>query len=231
MTISPCGAWFAAGFSNRVVRLYDAYGNERGTSLDSLDVKSVCIAPDGSWFMAIRRQSVELYAADGEHKNSIFPTSGLPNSVQVAGNGTLIAIVTLAQTVELYSPNGRLAGIIQNSSGALRSVIVAPDGSWVATVLAGMTGLEVKLWNPDGGARYAFPLEVSAIAASPDGAGIATISPDGIVNLWDPAHLPARSGTRIAGSPRFLTWFSDGCRLAIGTDIGMNVFSIHSDIS
>ncbi|WP_262380549.1 WD40 repeat domain-containing protein [Nonomuraea sp. PA05] len=235
LVVSPCSTWFATTFSNGIVQLYDAQGKVRGAPLRSVGVNPVCIAPDGRWFAVTRGGAVELYSSDSEHKVTISPTSGPPESVHVSGNGSLIAIITRKDTVELYSPTGDLLGIVHESTGASDSLILAFDGSWLATqstkTRRGMSASKVKVWNSDGSPRFALPTEVRAVAASPDGTKLAVIDLDGVIGVWDIIRSSTRSSARIAGSPRLLEWFSSGAFIAIGTDVGMSVFELHTGMT
>lgn len=218
--LSPDGR-FAAICGPTSVVLWDA---DRGRELARFgplerDVTSVAFSADGRTLLVGDRLGGHLYDVathallvsypiESERGEHVVATFAGPDTVLVAG----------AKYMEVWTVAGTSQRRVALAEGSLRSIATPRDGSWVAA--ASLDG-PVEVFDLTSGELIA-ELDVPdtgvfAVAASPDGALIATSSTDGRLRLWKPdKQKPIRTFGKNESSLT-LAFSPDGRLLSSGT--------------
>jgi WD40 repeat protein len=237
MAFSPDGKALATGSLDGTVQLWDLATHRpigapltRGTGTAGA-AGSVAFSPDGTTLATGSFDGpVQLWdvATDQPIGAPLTGSTGMVGSVAFSPDGKALATGSLDGTVRLWDvASGQLAGApFTGDTGAVLSVAFSPDGKTLAT---GSDDGTVRLWDTASGRPIGAPLasggigdslllpgQGDAVAFSPDGKVLATVSIGGTVQLWEvatgrPTGIPF---SRHAGSVIQVAFSPDGKVLA-----------------
>ncbi|MEJ5314565.1 WD40 repeat domain-containing protein [Anaerolinea thermophila] len=230
LAYSPAGDFLAAGFANRVVRLWQGVGLPRMTLQGETEPAQLLFSPDGArlvssgvdvWEIA----SGERLASSGEHFAPL-------NDFVIAPDGSWVALAGFARVELRQIQDGKLLRTItEGLSGPVRDVDVFPGGQTIVT--SSDEGMAHLYRVSDG--RFLSRLgetgpRLWAVAFSPDSRWLAWSGENGWLYLYDlERDLLARKieepylATRILFSPT-------SQQLAVLTSSGVNLRQLNGTL-
>jgi WD40 repeat protein len=212
-TTSPDGKWFAAGYIDGKIRLWDARSLKfRSLTGHSNQVIGLAFTPDSAQLISSSTDGTARVwdVVDGTSK---APLVGHPKGamcVDVASTGRLAAVGAAEQFIRLWDlTTSRELRYLVTGAAACVKVAFMPDAK---SVFGGFANGEVTQWNVATSTPRAFGSHnqlVRALAIFPDGRWIASSSGGDGIKIWDTASatlvesIPHESGFYgVAFSPR-----------------------------
>ncbi len=185
LAYSPAGDFLAAGFANRVVRLWQAAGAPRMTLQGETEPAQLLFSSDGARLMSSgvdvwEIASGERLASSGEHFAPL-------NDFVIAPDGSWVALAGFGRVELRQIQDGQLLRTItEGLSGMVRDVDVFPGGQTIVT--SSEEGMAHLYRVSDG--RYLSRLgeigpRLWAVAFSPDSRWLAWSGENGQVVLYD----------------------------------------------
>ncbi|MFE2424879.1 NB-ARC domain-containing protein [Streptomyces hokutonensis] len=153
-------------------------------------VRSVAIAPDGSWLASAGDdRTVRIWdRTTGTCTATLTGHAYRVESVAIAPDGSWLASAGDDRTVRIWDrTTGTCTATLTGHFNEVRSVAIAPDGSWLATA---SNDESVRIWDRTTGTCTATLTghfnPVRSVAIAPDGSWLATAGDD-TVRIWDRA--------------------------------------------
>jgi len=217
LAFSPDGSLLASTADDRTLRLWSVLDGAllRTISLGSgnRQLSAVAFHPDGQHVAADHdRSNLVLWnVADGTPVWETLGNAAEIESIAFSPDGSLVAVAggyrgldTTIRVIGTY--DGQLLhSLITSNSYGVRQLAFSPDGKWLAAGCDRLTNFsgQVELWRvADWQRLLTLPVHAPALAFSPDGKVLVTLSQTRMDFWWMP------SGTRAAslGVPSFGTY-------------------------
>jgi WD40 repeat protein len=203
LAIAPDGTWLASAGVDTVgiwaigTRTGILGGSKPTSKLSTTlsghrsQIRSVAIAPDGSWVVTTSRDGTARVwdPSTGRQRASFTGHGGMVNFVSIASDGRWIATTGDDDTVRIWHPStGAQSASVPAGAGFATQVAISPDSKWFATTTYKN---DLSLWDPVTGAELArltgHTDSVQGVAIAPDGTWLATTSSDHTARIW---HSP-----------------------------------------
>lgn len=257
MTISLDGKFLATAGDENTIKIWEiATGAPKQTLKGhSAEIYSIAFSANGKWLASgSADKTVKVWdTTEGKELHTLSGHEGMVRSVAFSPDSKWLVSGSNDKTVRVWDPeSGQPVSTIQGHTDSVTSVAFSPDGKMLAT--AGWDRL-IKLWETgtwkerrtlQGHKDYSevlhrgdsiqmtfLPAGFSAIAFSPDGQLLASVSNDRALILWDVAKGKKRSDSdphvtimvngRFVNRPpiKSVLFSPDGKYVIVGGDIGL----------
>ena len=194
----------SSGYSpNDVIGLWDTdTGKLRGTLEGYGEILALAFSPDGTILASSESgpdHPIRLWhVAEQQLQRTLFGHTGWTDALSFSPDGKTLVSGSKDNTIRLWDVHtGKLKHLLEEHRDDVNAVTFSPDGKLLAS---GSRDGSIQLWDVRIGALFAvleqntrFPMEVEAIAFSPDCTTLASAIADQIW-LWD---ISTRQVTRI----------------------------------
>jgi WD40 repeat protein len=227
LAVSPDGARLASGGNDGAVRLWDVPTGRQVAVLEGHTgwVFGVAFSPDGRLLASAGAdQSVRLWdVASGRALTTLLGHTSMVVRLAFSPDGSLLASAANDGTVRLWEPaSGRFLRAIRVARMGVNDLSFSPDGRTLAT---GADDGSIRLWDVGTGWGGQVLQErgqaVYGARLDPWGRYLVSGSRDGNLRLWNLASGDDRTLFHCRSIATWVTFSSDGRRVAAGCGDGL----------
>ena len=219
---SPDGEYFAVGYQNNHIKLYDQHGSLLRTFLaKEKNIQRVILSDDQHLLAAVSGGEIlQVWTQTGNLLTTISSNQGVIYCLAFSPQGNILASGGEDNQVKLWSQTGELLAILPDyhppHSTAQQTIAFSPNGQQIA--VKSHSG-KLKLYNPQGVLLKTFETHqsaISSIAFSHDGQTLAIAGMDGTIQLWHIEGYLIKTLIKKTKGIQALTFSHDGQTLASG---------------
>jgi WD40 repeat protein/serine/threonine protein kinase len=224
---SPDGTWLASGATDRSIRLWRPDGQPGPVLNGHPCVLSVVWRPDGRTFAAaVADGTIRICDAEGAAGPILAGHQRPVTNIDWSPDGKQLVSQSIDRTLRVWDVDEQtVTAIIRAYEGSYerdpRGLAWSPRGDLIASTYHHKK-YEIRLWSPSGAAGpvlLGHEASLYAIAWSPNGERLASVSQDGTLRLWrsDGTAAGVFNGGQLMQP---VAWDVDGSRLASGCEDG-----------
>jgi len=220
-----------------LMRIWDAAtDNQHSNVTQGGLIRTLAIAPDGSWIACAASETVRIWdAANGEKRAVLAGHTDDVRAVTISPDGTWLATASYDKTVRIWdAASGQQRAVLPHAQ-VLPAEVSAPKVSWTAAVshaVDRMLTLAERIWgavtNDSPTTRDRSADEVVRVSISPDGSWLATATSSGTLCVWDPMTGNIRAVMRVDGRLQDCEWGPDSRSFAAVGESGLYHFIFRS---